>query len=45
VLQEAMKGILTQKSHPYEVYNKSYNVIKRHIFHVRSESHILHIST
>jgi len=26
--QEAMKRILKQKSHPYEVYNKSYKVIK-----------------
>jgi len=36
VLQEAMKRILTQKSHPYEVYNKSYKVVKSHIFHVRT---------
>jgi len=36
VLQEAMKRISKQKSHPYEVYNKSYKVIKSHIFHVRS---------
>jgi len=36
VLQEAMKQILKQNSHPYEVYNKSYNVIKSHIFHVKS---------
>jgi len=27
VLQEATKCILKQKSHPYEVYNKSYKVI------------------
>jgi len=32
VLQEAMKRILKQKSHPYEEYNKSYKVIKSHIF-------------
>jgi len=36
VLQEAMKRILKQKSHPYEVYSKSYEVIKSHIFHVWS---------
>jgi len=24
-------GILKQKSHPYEVYNKTYEVIKSHI--------------
>jgi len=35
VLQEAVKRILKQKSHPYEVYNKRYKVIKSHIFHVR----------
>jgi len=34
VPQEAMKRILKQKSHPYEVYNKRYKVIKSHIFHV-----------
>jgi len=27
VLQEAMKQILKQKSHPYQGYNKSYKVI------------------
>jgi len=27
MLQEAMKRILKQKSHPYEVCNKSYKVI------------------
>ena len=27
-----MKPILKQKSHLYEVYNKSYKVIKSHIF-------------
>jgi len=43
VLQEAMKRILKQKSHPHDVHNKSYKVIKSHIFHVRSLSHILHI--
>jgi len=36
VLQEAMKRILEQNSHPYKVYNKSYKVIESHIFHVRS---------
>jgi len=38
-----MNRILKHKSHPYEVYNKSYKVIKSHIFNVRSQSHILHI--
>jgi len=36
VLQEAMKRILKQKSHPYEVYNEIYKVIKSHIFIVKS---------
>jgi len=36
VLQEAMKQILEQKSHPWEVHNKSYKVIKSHVFHVTS---------
>jgi len=36
VLQEDMKQILKQKSHPYEIYIKSYKVIKSHIFHVGS---------
>jgi len=36
VLQEAMKSILKQKSHPYEVYIKSNKVIKSHLFHVGS---------
>jgi len=36
VVQEAMKRILKQKSHPYEVSIKPYKVIKSHIFHVRS---------
>jgi len=36
VLQETMKQFLKQKSHPYEVYNKRYKVIKGYIFHVRS---------
>jgi len=36
VVQEAMKRMLKQKSHPYEVYIKSYKVIKSQIFHVRS---------
>jgi len=31
-----MKRILQQKLHTYEVYIKSYKVIKSHIFHVRS---------
>jgi len=31
-----MKQILKQKWHPYEVYNKSYKVLKSHIFHVKS---------
>jgi len=31
-----MKRILKQKSQLYEVYNKSYKIIKRRIFHVRS---------
>jgi len=35
-LQEAMKRILKQQSHPYEVYNKRYKVIKSHLFYVRS---------
>jgi len=43
VLQEAIKQISKQKSQPYEVYNKSNKVIKSNIFHVRSQSHILHI--
>jgi len=36
VLQEAIKRMLKQTSHPYEVYNKSYKVIRSRIFHVRS---------
>jgi len=28
VFQEVIKQILKQKSHPYEVYNKGYKVIK-----------------
>jgi len=36
VVQEAMKRILKQKLHPYEVYIKSYKVIKSRICHVRS---------
>jgi len=36
VFQEATKRISKQKSHPYEVYNKRYKVIKTHIFNVRS---------
>jgi len=36
MVQEAMKRILKHKSRPYEVYIKSYKVIKSHIFHVRS---------
>jgi len=43
VLQEALKRILKQKPHPYEIYNKGYEVIKSHISHVRSGSHILRI--
>jgi len=34
VLQEAMKRILKQKSHPYEVYINNYK--SSHVFHVRS---------
>jgi len=30
-----MKRILKQKSHPDEVYNKRYKVIKSHVFLVR----------
>ena len=36
VFQEAVKQILKQKFHPYDVYNKIYKVIKSPIFHVRS---------
>ena len=36
VVQEAMKRILKQNLHHYEVYIKSYKVIKCHVFHVRS---------
>ena len=36
VLQAAMKRFFKQKFHSYEVYNKSYKVIKSDIFHVRS---------
>jgi len=36
VLEENMRRILKQKWHPYEVYNKSYEITKSHIFHVRS---------
>jgi len=36
VLREAMKRILKHKSRPYEVYNKSYKVIKSHLIHVWS---------
>ena len=36
VVQEAMKRILKQKAHSYEVYIKSYRVMKSHKFHVRS---------
>jgi len=43
VFPKAMKPILKQKSHPYEVYNESYKVIKSHIFRVRSWTHTLHI--
>jgi len=38
-----MKRISKQKSHPYEVYIRSYKVIKSHIVHAKSQSHILHI--
>jgi len=36
VLEEAMKIILKQKSHPYAVSNKSYKVIKSNIFNIQS---------
>jgi len=36
VLQEAIKRILEQKFHPYQVYNKSYEVMKSHSFYARS---------
>jgi len=36
VLRKAMKRILQQTSDLYDVYNKSYKVIKSHICHVRS---------
>jgi len=36
VLQEAMKRILKQKSHPYAICHKRYKVIKSNMFHVRS---------
>jgi len=36
VFQEGMKRIFKQKSHPYEVYDKRYEVMKSHNIHVSS---------
>jgi len=36
VLQEGMKRILQQTSHPFEVYNKRCEVMKSHNIRVRS---------
>jgi len=40
VPQETVKHILKQKSHPYEVNNKSYKQVMG--FHVRSYGYIFH---